>query len=136
MGRPAGDGSRLEEPSQLGEGNPCLPFKEGEESYESQPAAGMGWKDGVTIPQLASSKGVYENQSTNVYPKSILSPTTATTLTEASSVCCLVASAVSLLALGSPLSATAARIMSHPTLTPPVYGYLCSLVQSESSHFA
>lgn len=119
MGRPAGDGSRLEKPSQLGEENPCLPFKEGEESHESQPVAGMGWKDGVTMPQLASSKGVYENQSTNVYLKSILSPTMATTLTEASSVRCLVASALSLLALESPLSPTAARIRHQPDHVTP-----------------
>ena len=86
---------------------------------------GMG--GGGTMSQLACSEGAYENQATNVHLKSILSQIMATTLTQPP--CHLVASIVSLLALGSPLSPIAVRVRCKPDhftshLTLPVYDYL------------
>lgn len=57
-----------------------------DKSQKEQPAVGVGCKNGGTMPQLTSSKGVYENQPASIDPKSTLSPATATPLTQASSV--------------------------------------------------
>lgn len=64
-----------------------------------------------------------KKQPTNVYPKPILSQIMATTLTQPS--CHLVASAVSLLALGSPLSPIAVRVSANQIMLHPALPFQC-----------
>ena len=92
---------------------------------------------GGTLSQLACSEGAYEKQPTNVYPKSILSQIMATTLTQPIH---SVASTVSLLALGSPVShSSQGQMQSRSHYIPPHPSSVClfrSLFLGECSQFA
>lgn len=87
------------------------------------------------MPQLTCSKGVYENQPVNMYPKSILYPAMATTLSHASGICHLVASAVPLLALGYAFFPIAARDPFKLQIRPPPPTPPAPNCESEPSHF-
>ena len=98
-------------------GKPLPSFRGGQWIIRGAAIGRCGMEGGGTLSQLACSEGAYEKQPTNVYPKSVLSQIMATTLTQPIH---LVASTVSLLALGSLVShSTQGQMQSRSHYIPP-----------------